>query len=116
MSMLDITRVMRARLGAAAKRVPTRQLPNWMVRLMARFDPKLKPLIALLGKIRNATSAKAFLAGRRARGKTPSWRLPRAAAVRNREGVVIIIEVGRFALRSAKTRVGEADRMRTTTT
>ena len=32
-------RVLKARLGDAAKKVPTRQLPNWVVRLAARFDP-----------------------------------------------------------------------------
>src|SRR5215813_10272199 len=37
MSMLDIATVLRARLGAAAAKVPTRQLPNWLVRFAARF-------------------------------------------------------------------------------
>src|SRR4029077_15769433 len=39
MSMLDIAKVLKARLGASARKVPTRQLPNWVVRLAARFDP-----------------------------------------------------------------------------
>ena len=39
MSMLDIATVLKARLGDAARKVPTRQLPNWVVRLAARFDP-----------------------------------------------------------------------------
>ena len=59
MSMLDIAKLLRARLGDAAKKVPTRQLPHWMVRLSARFDPSMRQLIPLLGNIRNATSAKA---------------------------------------------------------
>jgi len=59
MSMSDIAKVLRARLGSAAKKVPTRNLPNWLVRLVARFDPNMKPLVPLLGNIRNATSAKA---------------------------------------------------------
>ena len=59
MSMLDIAHVLKARLGDAAKKVPTRQLPNWLVRLAARFDPALQQLLPLLGKIRNATSEKA---------------------------------------------------------
>jgi nucleoside-diphosphate-sugar epimerase len=59
MSMLDIARVLKARLGDKAKKVPTRLLPNWLVRLVALFDPKMKPLLPLLGKVRNATSAKA---------------------------------------------------------
>jgi nucleoside-diphosphate-sugar epimerase len=59
MSMLDIAKVLRARLGDAAKKVPTRQLPNWVVRLAARFDPAMQQLLPLLGKVRNATSEKA---------------------------------------------------------
>ncbi len=59
MSMLDIAKVLKARLGDAAKKVPTRQLPNWLVRLAARFDPGMRQLLPLLGNIRNATSAKA---------------------------------------------------------
>ncbi len=59
MSMLDIAHVLRARLGDAAKNVPTRQLPNWLVRFVALFDPRMRQLLPLLGHIRNATSAKA---------------------------------------------------------
>jgi len=59
MSMLDIAKVLKARLGDSAKKVPTRELPNWLVRFAARFDPATRQLLPLLGKIRNATSAKA---------------------------------------------------------
>ncbi|HEY7284489.1 MAG TPA: aldehyde reductase [Vicinamibacterales bacterium] len=59
MSMLDIARVLKARLGSAASKVPTRQLPDWLVRLVARFDPRMRQLLPLLGQVRNATSAKA---------------------------------------------------------
>ena len=59
MSMLDIARVLRARLGDRARRVPTRQFPNWLVRVVARFDPGLRQLLPMLGYVRNATSAKA---------------------------------------------------------
>jgi nucleoside-diphosphate-sugar epimerase len=59
MSMLDIAKVLRARLGDAARRVPTRQLPNWLVRFVALFDARMRPLLPLLGSTRNATSAKA---------------------------------------------------------
>jgi len=59
MSMLDIATVLKARLGDAAKKVPTRQLPNWFVRCVALFSPAMRQLLPLLGNIRNATSAKA---------------------------------------------------------
>jgi len=59
MSMLAIAAVLRERLGDAAKRVPTRELPSWLVRLVARFDRDLKTLVPLLDSTRRATSAKA---------------------------------------------------------
>jgi len=48
-----------ARLGAAVKKVPTRELPNWIVRAGAIFDPAMRQLLPMLGKVRNATSEKA---------------------------------------------------------
>jgi dihydroflavonol-4-reductase len=70
MSMLDIARTLRARLGEAARRVPTRALPNWLVRIAARFDPALQQLTPLLGAVRNASSEKA----RRVLGWSPRSR------------------------------------------
>ena len=58
-SMFEIAQMLRARLGSAAKAVPTRQLPNWLVRCLAPFNPDLQPLLPLLGKARHATGAKA---------------------------------------------------------
>ncbi len=58
-SMVDIARILRARFGASAKRVPRFQLPDWMVRLAAKRDTSVRQLLPLLGKIRNATSEKA---------------------------------------------------------
>ena len=57
--MFDIAKALRQRLGTRASRVPTRRLPNWVVRLVARFNPEMRTLLPLLGKKRNATSAKA---------------------------------------------------------
>jgi nucleoside-diphosphate-sugar epimerase len=59
MSMLDIATVLRTRLGDAAANVPTRQLPNWLVRFAAVFDRTMRPLLPLLDNTRRATSAKA---------------------------------------------------------
>ena len=59
LSILDIARVLKARLGNAARRVPTRQLPNWLVRLASLADPAVKQIVPELGKRKNATSAKA---------------------------------------------------------
>jgi dihydroflavonol-4-reductase len=59
MSMLEIANLLKARLREAATRVPTRQIPNWLVRLVALFDKDKRHLLPLLGDVRSATSAKA---------------------------------------------------------
>jgi nucleoside-diphosphate-sugar epimerase len=66
-SMFDIAKLLKRRMGAAAKRVPTRQLPNWLVRLASLRDPAVKQILPELGKVRNATNEKA----RRMLGWTP---------------------------------------------
>jgi nucleoside-diphosphate-sugar epimerase len=58
-SMLEIARMLKRRMGEAAKRVPTRQLPNWLVRIAALRDPAVKVILPELGKRKNATNDKA---------------------------------------------------------
>lgn len=60
MSMLEIARVLKSGMGAAARRVPTRELPNWLVRLAALRDPAVKLILPELGKRKNATNEKAI--------------------------------------------------------
>jgi dihydroflavonol-4-reductase len=59
MSILDIAKVLRRELGAAARRVPRFQAPDWVVRLAARRIPMLRDALPMLGKVRRSTSAKA---------------------------------------------------------
>lgn len=59
MSVRDMALALKRRLGDAAKRVPTRQLPNWLVKLAALRDPAVKQIVPELGKAKNATGAKA---------------------------------------------------------
>src|SRR5262245_47371494 len=59
MSVRDIARVLKARMGAQARHVPTRQLPNWLVRIAALRDPAVRQILPELGKVKNATHAKA---------------------------------------------------------
>jgi hypothetical protein len=49
-SMLDIAGVLKRALGAAAARVPTRQLPNWLVRIASLRDPAVKQILPELGR------------------------------------------------------------------
>ena len=57
--LLAIARVLKARVGAAARRVPARQLPDWLVRFGARFNPTVKQMLPELGKMKNGTHEKA---------------------------------------------------------
>jgi dihydroflavonol-4-reductase len=59
MSIVEIAKVLKDRMGASAKRVPTRQLPNWLVRVAAMRDAAVKQILPELGKRKNATNAKA---------------------------------------------------------
>jgi nucleoside-diphosphate-sugar epimerase len=68
--IIEIAQILKMRMGNAARRVPTRQLPNWMVRLAALGDPAVKQIVPELGKWKNATSEKA----RRVLGWTPRSR------------------------------------------
>ncbi|HVU44766.1 MAG TPA: aldehyde reductase [Terracidiphilus sp.] len=59
MWMAEIARVLKERMGADARRVPMRQLPNWMVRLASLRDPAVKLIVPELGKEKNASNEKA---------------------------------------------------------
>jgi nucleoside-diphosphate-sugar epimerase len=59
MSLVEIAKVLKNRMGDAAKRVPVRQLPDWLVRLAAVRDPAVKQILPELGKRKNATNEKA---------------------------------------------------------
>lgn len=59
LSMAQIAGILKNRMGQLAKRVPTRQLPNWLVRIAALRDPAVKQILPELGKRKNASNAKA---------------------------------------------------------
>lgn len=58
LSMLDVAQILKARMGTLAAKVPTRQLPDWMVRLTAIFKPALREVVPQLGLKRYATNEK----------------------------------------------------------
>ena len=57
--MADVGRVLRERLGPEARKVPTRKLPDFLVRLFALFDPMVRQVTGELGKVRNGDSSHA---------------------------------------------------------
>lgn len=67
LSIKDIALLLKRRLGARAKRVPTMQIPDFMVRMAAKRDPAIASILPELGKVKNGSNAKA----RRVLGWTP---------------------------------------------
>lgn len=59
MTIAEIAEAMRRRLGDAGKRIPKRVLPNWLLRVVAMFDPAIGLLVPELGKRKNGSGEKA---------------------------------------------------------
>jgi dihydroflavonol-4-reductase len=57
--MADLAILLRARLGDSANKVPTRRVPDVLVRLAAVFNKELRTAVPRLGQKRDFTSAKA---------------------------------------------------------
>ena len=57
--MLQVAHAIRESLGLKAAKVPTRQLQDWLVRIMALFNPTAKRMVGELGKVRAASNKKA---------------------------------------------------------
>jgi dihydroflavonol-4-reductase len=53
--MLDeVAAILRKGLGPQARKVPKLKLPNWLVRIAARFDPVISQVIGEIGKRRES--------------------------------------------------------------
>lgn len=57
--MEDIARTLRERMPALARKVPSRRLPDWLIRLLAMFDPVVRERLFELGKERPVSADKA---------------------------------------------------------
>jgi dihydroflavonol-4-reductase len=58
-SILQIAEILKESLVAAARKVPTRSLPSWLLRTMALFDPQVRGVLPELGNRKNASNEKA---------------------------------------------------------
>lgn len=68
MWMADISRILRAKLGTTASKVPKRDLPDFVLKLMAHFNPSVRAITLGLGRKHRHTPEKAQrLLGWRAR-------------------------------------------------
>ena len=67
LSIQEISLLLRARMGRAAARAPTKVMPDWMVRLASLFSPALAQVVSELGKVKSISNEKS----RRVLGWTP---------------------------------------------
>lgn len=58
-SMHELALVLKARLGPAARRVPARTLPDWLLRVFALFDRSVAQVVPELGEVKHVSSDKA---------------------------------------------------------
>lgn len=84
LSVIEMARILRAEAGPLGKKAPSWQMPDWLVRLMALFMPAARATVPELGKMKNATSAKA----KRLLGWAP--RTPREAILASAESLVAL--------------------------
>jgi nucleoside-diphosphate-sugar epimerase len=75
LSIRQIALLLKDGAGELARKVPTRSLPNWLVRVVGLFDAEVKGILPELGKRKNASNEKA----RRLLGWAP--RSPREAVL-----------------------------------
>ena len=59
LSIQEIARILKRRMGPAAKRVPTLQIPDFMVRMAAKRHEAVAQILPELGKRKNGSNAKA---------------------------------------------------------
>lgn len=59
MTVREIAQTLKTRLGAAAARVSTRELPDWLVRFVGLFSAEAAQVVPELGKAKNASNEKA---------------------------------------------------------
>lgn len=52
--LIDIATILRMQLPDHARKVTTRRMPSWAMRLISLFDPVVRQFIAELGKVRHA--------------------------------------------------------------
>jgi nucleoside-diphosphate-sugar epimerase len=58
-SFLDIARIIRAKRPEYAKKVPTMQVPNFLLRIAAVFDPSIRQVLPELGRTMEISNEKA---------------------------------------------------------
>jgi nucleoside-diphosphate-sugar epimerase len=60
LKFIDVAHILRANLGAQARKVPTRRMPDWLLKALAIFRPELRQVVAELGNVRGGDSRHAM--------------------------------------------------------
>jgi dihydroflavonol-4-reductase len=60
LKLIDVARILKTAMPEAARKVPTRGLPDWLVRVSALFNPMIRQIVGELGNVRDASSAHAL--------------------------------------------------------
>ena len=60
LKFIDVANILKANLGEQARKVPTRKMPNWLLKALAIFRPELKQVVAELGNVRGGDSRHAI--------------------------------------------------------
>lgn len=60
LKFIDVAEVLTANLGEQARKVPTRRMPDWLLKTLAIFRPELKQVVAELGNVRGGDSSHAM--------------------------------------------------------
>lgn len=58
-SMRDIARMLHSALGSGASQVPQKEMPSWLIRLIALFNPTVRLIVPHLGMKKEASHQKA---------------------------------------------------------
>lgn len=59
LTALEIAGVLRARLGEHARKTPTRPMPDWVVNILALFNPEVRGIKTEIGKVRHVDASHA---------------------------------------------------------
>ncbi|WP_185248301.1 aldehyde reductase [Chryseobacterium bernardetii] len=58
-SLLEIAKILKDNLGKKADKVPTKEVPNWIIKFLSLFNPKFSMILPHLGLVKNGSNEKA---------------------------------------------------------
>ena len=60
LKLIEVARILKSAMPAEARKVPTRGLPDWLVRISALFNPMIRQIVGELGNVRDADAGHAL--------------------------------------------------------